>query len=325
MSKLDTTFAGLALRNPLIAASSGLTNTPEKVALLAEAGIGAVVLKSIFEEQIMQETYHMGSSGYSEAADYLTSYVRSHALNEYVRLIEESKKRVGIPVIASINCYSPTEWVDYARTLAQAGADALEINILSVQTEKTYRAGTYEQLHLDVLDNVKSAVPLPVIMKLGTNFTNPVSLIHQLYTHGAAAVVLFNRPYQPDIDVEKMVYTSGDVFSTRSELPSRIRWTGITSLQVPQLDIAVSGGIHQGEDIVKSILAGAAAVEVCSALYQRSTPFIREALTTLGLWMDRKGYPTLASFKGLMNAQQAGGYTNFERTQFMKFFSSRED
>jgi dihydroorotate dehydrogenase (fumarate) len=325
MSKLDTTFAGLALRNPLIVASSGLTSTPEKVASLDKAGVGAVVLKSIFEEQIMQETYHMGSNGYAEAADYLTSYVRSHALNEYVRLIEDSKKRTSIPVIASINCYSPTEWVDYARTLAQAGADALEVNILSLQTEKTYRPGTYEQLHLDVLDNVKHAIHLPVIMKLGTNLTNPVSLIHQLYTHGASGVVLFNRPYQPDINIEKMVYQSADVFSTRAELPHRIRWTGITSLQVPRLDIAISGGVHNGEDIVKSILAGATAVEVCSAIYQGGDIAIREMLATLSRWMDRKGYESVAAVKGLMNAQQAGGYTNFERTQFMKYFSSREE
>jgi dihydroorotate dehydrogenase (fumarate) len=315
----------LQLRNPLIAASSGLTSTPEKVASLDVAGVGAVVLKSIFEEQIMQETFHMGSGSYGEAADYLTSYVRSHALNEYVRLIEESKKRVSIPVIASINCYSPSEWVDYARTLAQAGADALEVNILSVQTEKTYRPGTYEQLHLDVLDSVKHSVNLPIIMKLGSNFTNPVSLIHQLYTHGASAVVLFNRPYQPDIDIEKMTYVSGSVFSTPAELSQRIRWAGITSLQVPRLDLAVSGGVHSGEDIVKSILAGATAVEVCSALYQGGTPAVKAMVSTLERWMDRKGYESTTQFKGLMNAQQAGGYTNFERTQFMKYFSSREE
>jgi dihydroorotate dehydrogenase (fumarate) len=326
MSKLNTTFAGLSLRNPLIVASSGLTSTPEKVASLCHAGVGAVVLKSIFEEQIMQETFHMSAhGGYAEAADYLTSYVRSHALNEYVRLIEESKKQADIPVIASINCYSPTEWVDYARTLAQAGADALEVNILSLQTEKTYRHGNYEQLHIDVLDNVKNAVNLPVILKLGTNFTNPVALIHQLYTHGASAVVLFNRPYQPDIDVEKMQYISADVFSTPAELPQRIRWTGITSLQVPRLDLAVSGGVRSGQDIVKSILAGATAVEVCSAIYQGGTPAIKEMISTLERWMIRHDYESIAQFKGLMNAQQAGGYTNFERTQFMKFFSSRED
>jgi dihydroorotate dehydrogenase (fumarate) len=318
-------FAGLSLRNPLIVASSGLTSTPERVASLDAAGVGAVVLKSIFEEQIMQETFRMGNHEYAEAADYLTSYVRSHALTEYVRLIEESKKRVSIPVIASINCYSPTEWVDYARTLAKAGADALEVNILSLQTEKTYRHGTYEQLHLDVLDNVKHAVGLPVIMKLGNTFTNPVALVHQLFTHGANGVVLFNRPYQPDIDIEKLQYASGDVFSSPSELSNRIRWTGITSLQVPRIDLAISGGVHSGEDIVKSILAGATAVEVCSAIYQGGTPAIQQMLTTLDRWMTRHDMESIAQFKGQMNAQQAGGYTQFERTQFMKYFSSRED
>jgi dihydroorotate dehydrogenase (fumarate) len=325
MSTLHTTFAGLSLRNPLIVASSGLTSTPERVASLEQAGAGAVVLKSIFEEQIMQETFHMSGHGYAEAADYLTSYVRSHALNEYVSLIQNTKKLVSIPVIASINCYSASEWVDYGRTLAQAGADALEVNLLSLQTEKTYRPGTYEQLHLDVLDSLHNAVSLPIIMKLGTNFTNPVSLIHQLWTHGAAAVVLFNRPYQPDIDIEKMTYVSGSVFSDPSELSHRIRWTGITSLQVPHLDLAVSGGVHRGEDIVKSILAGASAVEVCSAIYQGGAPVIKQMLETLERWMAHKEYESPSQFKGRMNAQQAGGYTNFERTQFMKYFSGREE
>ncbi len=325
MSILNTTFAGLSLRNPLIVASSGLTNTPEKVASLEQAGAGAVVLKSIFEEQILHEASRMGGNGSGEADDYLASYVRSHALNEYVKLIEETKKRVSIPVIASINCYSTAEWAEYGRTLAQAGADALEVNILSLQTEKEYRPGTYEQLHIDVLDRLKMAVSLPIIVKLGTNLTNPVALIHELYTHGASAVVLFNRTYQPDIDIETLQYTSANVFSNPSELAQRIRWTGISSALVPQVDIAVSGGVQSGEDIVKSILAGAAAVEVCSAIYQGGASVVQEMLAAVEEWMGRKQYESIARFKGAMNGKQQDGYTHFERSQFMKYFSGRED
>lgn len=325
MSILQTTFAGLTLRNPFIVASSGLTNTPEKVAALEQAGAGAVVLKSIFEEQINREALHLDGNGSGEADDYLASYVRSHALNEYVKLIQEAKKRVSIPVIASINCYSAAEWVEYGRTLAEAGADAIEVNLLSLQTEKEYRAGSYEQLHVEVLDSLKAAVSLPIIVKLGSNFTNPVALIHQLYAHGAAAVVLFNRTYQPDIDIEKLQFTSGSVFSNEAELAQRIRWTGIASAQVPQIDVAVSGGVQRGEDIVKSILAGASAVEVCSAVYQGGDKVIREMLTVLEEWMGRKGYDAIARFKGALSAQEKNGYTYFERTQFMKYFSGREE
>jgi dihydroorotate dehydrogenase (fumarate) len=325
MSTLNTTFAGLSLRNPFIVASSGLTSTPEKVASLEQAGAGAVVLKSIFEEQIMQDTLHMNGNGSNEADDYLATYVRSHALNEYVRLIEESKKRVSIPVIASINCYNAAEWVDYGRTLAQAGADAIEVNLLSLQTDKAYTAGSYEQLHVEILDSLKSAVSLPIIMKLGANLTNPVALIQQLYTHGAAAVVLFNRTYQPDIDIEKMQYTTGNVFSNPADLSQRLRWTGIATQQVPQLNIAISGGVHTGEDIVKSLLAGATAVEVCSAIYQGGNAAIQEMLTAVEQWMGRKQYDSIAQFQGAMSNGKVEGYTHFERTQFMKYFSGRED
>jgi dihydroorotate dehydrogenase (fumarate) len=325
MSTLNTTFAGLSLRNPLIVASSGLTNTPEKVATLEQAGAGAVVLKSIFEEQIQKEILHMNDNGSNEADDYLSTYVRSHALTEYVRLIQESKKRVSIPVIASINCFSASEWVNYARTLAQAGADAIEVNLLTLQTAKDYRAGSYEQLHVEVLDSLKSAVDLPIIMKLGANLTNPIALIQQLYAHGASAVVLFNRTYQPDIDIEKMEYTTGNVFSNPSDLSQRIRWAAIAAQQVPRLNLAVSGGVHTGEDMVKSLLAGAGAVEVCSAIYQGGDAAIQKMLTALEQWMGRKQYDSIEQFEGIMSKGVSYGYTYFERTQFMKYFSGKED
>lgn len=198
MAQLKTTFAGLALENPIIISSSGLTNSAEKIKKLEEAGAGAVVLKSVFEEQINMQAGSMQGYGSPEADDYLGAYVRSHALNEHISLIEETKKTCHIPVIASINCYSDSEWVDFAEMMEKAGADALELNILSLQTDKDYTPGSFEQRHIEILRHIKKVVKIPVIMKLGSNFTNPVSLINQLYANGAAAVVLFNRFYQPD-------------------------------------------------------------------------------------------------------------------------------
>ena len=217
---LETTFAGLRLRNPIIVSSSGLTDNAAKNRKLDEAGAGAIVLKSLFEEQIMMEVDHQGDLNmYPEGSEYLAAYIRQHKLNEYLNLIKESKQACSIPIIASINCYSDDHWIDFARQIEAAGADALEINILALQADAQYTYGSFEQRHIDILRHVKGTVSIPVIMKLGDNLTNPVALIDQLQANGADAVVLFNRFYQPDIDIDKMVQTTGPVFSNGSELP----------------------------------------------------------------------------------------------------------
>lgn len=325
MADLKTTFAGLTLKNPVIISSSGLTNSAAKNAKLEAAGAGAIILKSLFEEQIMMEADRLRNpSYYAEGSDYLAEYIRSHQLAEYLELIKESKKACTIPVIASINCYSDSEWVDFAKQIEEAGADALEINILALQSEVQYAYGSFEQRHIDILQHVKKTIQIPVIMKLGDNLTNPVTLIDQLYANGAAAVVLFNRFYQPDIDIEKMEQTSGQVFSCPADFGRSLRWIGIASAQVNKLDYALSGGTHKPEDVVKAILAGASAVEICSAIYQNTNSFINEANRFLGTWMERKGFERISQFKGKLNAQDVEGINTFERTQFLKYFSNKE-
>lgn len=324
MTQLKTTFAGLSLRNPIIVSSSGLTNSAEKNKKLELAGAGAIVLKSVFEEQIMMQAHHMATHDYPEAGDYLSTYVRSHAINEYISLIQETKRLCNIPVIASINCFSSSEWTDFARTMEEAGADALELNILSLQTDADYKYGAFEQRHIDILSNVKKHTSIPVIMKLGSNLTNPIALIRQLYANGAAAVVLFNRFYQPDIDIDNKTYLSGEVFSHPAELANGLRWTAIASAKVPQIDYAISGGVHDGKAVVKAILAGASAVEVCSAIYQKGNGIIEDMTRELSEWMKKQGYDTIDEFKNEMNALSIGESNPFERTQFMKYFSSKE-
>lgn len=325
MANLKTTFAGLKLKNPVIISSSGLTNTPDKIKQLENAGAAAVVLKSVFEEQIHAQTGTLHGYGSPEADDYLNTYVRSHMLDAHISLLKETKKHCTIPVIASINCYSDQEWTNFAVLMEQAGADALEINILALQTEKNYIPGSFEQRHLNILRRVKKEVKIPVIMKLGNNFTNPVTLIDQLYANGADAVVLFNRLYQPDIDIDRLTIGSTDVMSQPGELASRLRWTAIASAAVPQLDYAISGGVHNGKCLAKSILAGAAAAEVCTAVYRHGTPVIATMLDELSQWMDNKGFDTLAQYKGKLNAQVAGDINPFERTQFMKYYSEHHE
>lgn len=325
MTDLKTTFAGLSLRNPIIISSSGLTNSAGKNKRLAEAGAGAIVLKSLFEEQIMLEADQLKDPAfYPEASDYLEEYIREHKLAEYLTLIKESKKECSIPIIASINCYSDSEWVDFAKQIQEAGADALEINILALQSDVQYTYGSFEQRHIDILRHIKQTVTIPVIMKLGDNLTNPVALIDQLYANGAAAVVLFNRFYQPDINIENMEQVSGEVFSTSADLATPLRWIGIASSVVNKIDYAASGGVANPEAVVKVILAGASAVEVCSAIYQNTNAFIGEANRFLSAWMERKGFKNIAQFKGKLNIKDVQGVNTFERTQFLKYFGKKE-
>ncbi|RGN49188.1 MULTISPECIES: dihydroorotate dehydrogenase-like protein [unclassified Bacteroides] len=326
MNNLKTTFAGLQLKNPIIISSSGLTNSASKNKKLEEAGAGAIVLKSLFEEQIMLQVEQLQdpTSQYPEGEEYLSGYVRLHHLSEYINLIKESKAVCNIPIIASINCYTNAEWVDFAHKIELAGADALEINILAVQTAPEYKYGEFEQRHIDILSSIKKHVNIPVIVKLGTNLTNPVSLINQLYANGAAAVVLFNRFYQPDINIDKMEYISGEVFSTPADLSTTIRWIGISSAEIDKIDYAASGGIHNGEAIVKAILAGATAVEICSTIYMNGNAIIQDMLGRVESWMYQKGFEHIAQFKGLMNAKTIKGVNMFERTQFLKYFGTKE-
>lgn len=320
MADLKTTFAGLSLRNPIIISSSGLTNSPGKNKKLAEAGAGAIVLKSLFEEQILMEAEQLKDPIYPEGSDYLKEYIREHKLAEYLTLIKESKSLCSIPIIASINCYTNTEWVHFSKQIEAAGADALEINVLALQSEVQYTHGSFEQRHVDILRQIKKNIQIPVIIKLGDNFTNPVALINQLYANGAAAVVLFNRFYQPDINIEKLEQTSGNIFSKPSDLAIPLRWIGIASSRVDKIDYAASGGVANPEAVVKVILAGASAVEVCSAVYQNTNLFIGESLRFVSAWMDRKGFERISQFKGKLNAKGVKGINTFERTQFLKYF-----
>ena len=325
MADLKTTFAGLTLKNPIIISSSGLTNSPEKNQKLEEAGAGAIVLKSLFEEQIMLEADQMQESiYYPEGGDYLVAALRQHKLSEYLKLISESKKLCRIPIIASINCYTDSEWIRFAKEIEKAGADALEINILSLQTEADYEWGAFEMQHINILKHIKQVINIPVIMKLGNNFTNPVALINQLYANGAAAVVLFNRFYQPDINVDKMEQTAGAVLSNGSELASALRWIGIAASEVTQIDYAASGGIHTPKDVVKAILAGASAVEICSTIYLHGNECIKPMLSYISTWMNDKGVEYISQFKGRLKVKDVKGINTFERTQFLRYYGTKE-
>ena len=328
MANLKTTYLGLNLKNPLVVSSSGLTNSVEKIKKLSEAGAGAVVIKSLFEEQINQEINHAIHSGhgfdYPEAEDYMREYSRQNSVSEYLQLIREAKAAVDIPVIASINCYSADEWVNFAQDIQKAGADAIELNVFIVNTDKNSEATEYEQAYLRVAEMVSQVVSIPVSMKLGMYFSNLVSVVNKLSVSGAKGVVLFNRFYEPDIDIHKMSLTAAEVFSSPSDIRRSLRWVSIVSSKVHNIDIAASTGVHDGTALIKQLLAGAKAVQVCSAVYKKGPAVLTQMLSQLEQWMNEKGYQSISDFQGALSYQKVKDPMLYERAQFMKYFSNFE-
>ncbi len=324
MKRLETNFAGLNLRNPFIVSSCNLTNTAAKNKKWEDAGAGAVVLKSLFEEEIEAEAEWMSGGVHAEEFDYLKAYQRGHRLEEYLTLIKETKALCTIPVIASINCFRLTEWTEFAKQMEQAGADAIELNIMSVCSDVNYEYGSFEREHIEIVKKIKQTVSIPIIVKLGKNLTNCLPLVQQLYANGAAGVVMFNRMAAPDIFLKDMAYGKGEILGKSSDLFESLRWVGLASHQVSKMTYAVSGGVADGASVVKSLLVGASAVEVCSALYREGAGVIKHMLSFVEEWMAACGYEQISEFRGMMNAGNTGGGAAFERSQFFKTFGKYE-
>lgn len=325
MIDIKTQYAGLTLRNPLIIGSSGLTNNPERNKDFEKAGASAIVLKSLFEEQIeMQSDALMQDSDYPEAADYIRGYVRSNQVNDYLELIKKTKALCTIPIIASINCYKADAWIDFARQIELAGADALELNVFFMETNLTYNSDEMRDLYVNIIRRVKEIISIPIVIKIGKMVGNIPALVHTLKVNGANGVVLFNRFYQPDIDINSMQIVSGNVFSNHSDLSDTIRWTGIVSGKIPGISIASSTGVHDWEDVIKCLLAGASAVQMCSAIYTHGSEIISQVLTCVEEWMHQAHYQSLSQFQGKLNYNNIPNPAMYERSQFMKYFANRD-
>ncbi len=323
MINLKTVFAGLELDNPIIVSSSGLSDKLEKIEKLEEYGAGAVVLKSIFEEQILFEADKLyETSDYPEAGDYIRHYTRNNSLDKYLELIESAKKSVSIPLIASVNCVSSSEWTDFAKQIEEAGADALELNVYFIPLNRDYSSQDYEKIYLDLLADIKAKITIPIILKLGANFTHPVKLTEQLYHRGADGLVLFNRFYSPDINIDDMKMTASDVLSSPADIRLSLRWVAIISSLVKEMPLAASTGVHSGKAIVKLLLAGARAVQVCSVLYREGPSYLTQLKKELVDWMSAKNFGDLGQFIGKMNYDNIGDPAIYERSQFMRYFSS---
>lgn len=322
MTSLETTFAGLTLKNPLVAASSGLTNNIKKIKELEEAGIGAIVLKSLFEEQIENHSEKLEEiADYPEAADYINAYISMNHVDKYLNLIKTAKAECNIPIIASINSYKLTRWTDFAKSIEEAGADAIELNMYLLNAGE-YQDNYLEDSYIKVVKQLRKTVDIPIVVKMARYVNNLPKLVGNLKSAGANGAVLFNRFYQLDIDINKMEITAGTVFSNPGDIHETLRWTAIVSGRVPEMDIACSTGVHSWEDTVKGILAGASTIQLCSALYQQGTEFIGNAITCMEEWMEQNNYERIDQFRGKLNYANITSPTLYERVQFMKYFSN---
>jgi len=327
MVDLSTEYLGMKLRNPVIAGSSGLTNSVKSIKELEEKGAGAVVLKSIFEEEIAFEYEDIlkeaESKGYNlDQFDYYDYKIKEDNIDKYTTLINESKKNVSIPVIASVNCVYSHEWLAFASQLEKAGADALELNMFFLPSDFERTSEEKEKAYFQIIEQVQKAVNLPIALKISYYFSNLGPMIQKLSNTGISGLVLFNRFFSPDFDIDKFEVKSSNLFSAPSDLSVSLRWIAIMATRV-NCDLAASTGVHDGEALIKQLLAGADAVQVASTLYENGKGRIGEMLKTLEEWMEGKGYGSLSDFKGKMSQAKSSNPAAFERVQFMKYFGGK--
>lgn len=328
MKNLETTYLGLTLKNPVVVASSGLSSSVEKIRSLENAGAAAVVLKSLFEEQINSEVSHLVNTDpknlYPEAEDYIWNYTRHHSVEAHLNLVKQAKKKVSIPVIASINCTSAKEWTAFAKEFEAAGADALELNIFFVPTQRNESSEQTEKRYAEILRAVKKEVHIPVSVKIGFYFTNLVAMAEKLMANGAGAITMFNRFYEPDINIEKLELSASDIFSVPADIRRTLRWVGIVSALLPKIEIAASTGIHDGEAVIKQLLAGARVVQVCSTVYINGAQVIAGMLQGLDEFMQKWNFNEISDFRGRLSYARIKDPMLYERAQFMRYFSRRE-
>jgi dihydroorotate dehydrogenase (fumarate) len=326
-ANLSTRFFGLELKSPVIAASSSMTGNPEQIRKIAEAGAGAIVLKSIFEEEIyqaMQEELSLRDELHNdpEYLDYFDYVIKEDNLRKYVKLITDTKAAVSVPVIASISCTTSSEWVLFAKKLQEAGADGIELNLFIVPSDCNRSSDFHEHFYFETVTKVLESVTIPVSVKISHYFSNLAGMARKLSQTGIAGITVFNRFFAPDIDVENERIVAADVLSSENEYLLPLRWTGILSGKI-DCDLAGTTGIHSAETALKFLLAGASAVQVASVLYEKGPEAITEINNGIENWMNEKGYHSIVDFKGKLNLMNAKNAVAFERVQFMKYFGEK--
>lgn len=328
MLDLTTTYMGIPLRNPIIVSSSGLTSDLSDIIDIEANGAGAIVLKSLFEEEIILEAQdnltRMHASGfiYPETIEYFDFDEMGDPVADFLKLISDSKREVKIPIIASINCVTAEKWPEFAKRIQEAGADAIELNIFSLPSDINRTADENDKVFFDVIEKVTKLVSIPVSIKIGPYNASLANLIKRLSETKIKAIVLFNRYYSPDFDIHNFEFTTTNVLSTSFEIALPLRWIAIMADRV-SCDLAASTGVHNGEGVIKQLLAGAKAVQVCSTLYRNGLGQIQIMLNDLDEYMKDKGFKKIDDFRGKMSQVRSYNPAAFERVQFMQYFRER--
>lgn len=325
---LTTTYLGLKLRTPLVPSASPLSEDIDNLKRMEDAGASAVVLHSLFEEQIRYERYELhhhltqGTESYPEALTYFPEPAEFHVGPEaYLKHIAKAKQMVRLPIIASLNGSTLGGWTDYAKLMQQAGADALELNIYHVATDMSQSAAEVEQMYLDILKAVKSEVTVPVAVKLSPFFSNFANMANRLDGAGANGLVLFNRFYQPDLELETLEVTPNLLLSTPMAMRLPLRWIAILYGRL-SASLAATSGIHRAVDALKMLMAGADVTMLCSVLLRHGIQHLSVIERDMGAWMEEHEYESVAQMQGSMSQKNCPDPSAFERAQYMRALST---
>jgi dihydroorotate dehydrogenase (fumarate) len=330
MSDLSVSYLGINLKNPIVVAASTFSSNIDSIKQIEGAGAGALVVRSLFEEQIMHEVGQMeealasGSEAYAEALSYMPMLEHAGA-REHLMWVEKTREAVDMPLIGSVNAVSAGKWTDYAKQFAETGVNALELNVYAVEADPALPGADVEKRLFDMFEAVKAVVDIPIAVKLSPYYSSIANVVTELEKRGAAGVVLFNRFLQPDIDVENETALKDRSLSSAAEMRLPLRWIGLLHGRVG-LDLIANTGVETPEDVVKYLLAGATGVQVASALYRFGIDHLSTLIDGLDAWMKAKGYHDLAAFRGKVSQRdQEGSLHAFERAQYVDFILSQKD
>lgn len=320
-----TKYLGLEIESPIIAGSCGLTNDISNLEKMEAAGAGAVIVKSVFEEQIIYDikrnlSMMAPTDNYGMSYEYIAAHVSDDSLNKHFELVREAKKRLHIPVVGSINCFSFENWMTYTKRFQEAGCDALELNMAILPYETSMSYEDVDRLFSDIINTLRKSVTIPVSIKVSQNFTDMANFMQRLSWMGINGITMFNKSLNVDIDIDKMEITHAPSLSSPDEMYNTLRWVAILSKKL-RCDISASTGVHTADDVVKMLLAGAGTVQVVSCLYKNGVDYISKLNEGLRSWMASKGYESLSQFRGKFAVQPNEQASMFFRTQFMKHFA----
>ncbi len=328
MSDLSTSYLGLSLKNPLVVSPSPLCEDLGAIRKMEDAGASAVVLHSLFEEQLTLHSQDLdrfltsGTESFAEALSYFPDMGQFKLGPEaYLEHIQKAKKAVKIPIIGSLNGVSTGGWVSYAKKIEQAGADALELNVYYIATDPDMSGAQVEQMYADLVRDVRGSLKIPIAVKLGPYFSSVASVARRLDQAGANGLVLFNRFYQPDFDLEKLEVTPNLNLSRSEELRLRLCWVAILSGRI-KADMAITGGVHTAEDVIKSMMAGAKVAMMTSALLKNGVEYLKTVREGIAAWMEKHEYASIRQMQGSMSQKSVAEPAAFVRANYMKVLRS---